>query len=99
LGREAGLPDGVLNLIIGGPETGAAISQHPGINKISFTGGPSTARKIMQSAANNLVPVVFELGGKGANLADSAFLLEQYCRTMWQIILRRLSGLTGQNWP
>lgn len=68
LAQEAGLPDGVLNLIIGGPETGAAISAHPGINKVSFTGGPATATKIMQSAANNLVPVLFELGGKGANL-------------------------------
>jgi aldehyde dehydrogenase (NAD+) len=68
LAREAGLPEGVLNLVIGGPETGAAISSHKGINKISFTGGPITATKIMQSAANNLVPVLFELGGKGANL-------------------------------
>ena len=77
LAREAGLPDGVLNLIIGGPETGAAMSAHPGINKISFTGGPQTATKIMQSAANNLVPVLFELGGKGANLVfDDANLAE-----------------------
>jgi aldehyde dehydrogenase (NAD+) len=77
LAREAGLPDGVLNLVIGGPDTGAAISAHPGINKISFTGGPSTATKIMQSAANNLVPVLFELGGKGANLVfDDANLAE-----------------------
>jgi aldehyde dehydrogenase (NAD+) len=77
LAREAGLPDGVLNLVIGGPETGAAISAHPGINKISFTGGPATATKIMQSAASNLVPVLFELGGKGANLVfDDANLAE-----------------------
>jgi aldehyde dehydrogenase (NAD+) len=77
LAKEAGLPDGVLNLVIGGPETGAAISAHPGINKISFTGGPATATKIMQSAANNLVPVLFELGGKGANLVfDDANLAE-----------------------
>jgi len=63
--------------VIGGPETGAAISAHPGINKISFTGGPSTATRIMQSAANNLVPVLFELGGKGANLVfDDANLAE-----------------------
>jgi aldehyde dehydrogenase (NAD+) len=67
----------VLNLVIGGPDTGAAISGHPGINKISFTGGPSTATRIMQSAANNLVPVLFELGGKGANLVfDDANLAE-----------------------
>lgn len=68
LAREAGLPDGVLNLVIGGPETGAALTQHPGVDKISFTGGPVTATRIMQSAAENLTPVVFELGGKGANL-------------------------------
>ena len=77
LASEAGLPDGVLNLVIGGPETGAAMSAHAGINKISFTGGPATATKIMQSAANNLVPVLFELGGKGANLVfDDANLAE-----------------------
>lgn len=68
LAREAGLPDGVLNLVIGGPETGAALTAHSGVDKISFTGGPVTATRIMQTAAIKLKPVIFELGGKGANL-------------------------------
>jgi len=77
LAREAGLPDGVLNLVIGGPETGAALTAHHDVDKISFTGGPATATRIMQTAASNLVPVVFELGGKGANLVfDDANLAE-----------------------
>ncbi len=77
LAREAGLPDGVINLVIGGPETGQALTEHKGVNKISFTGGPVTATRIMQTAATNLVPVVFELGGKGANLIfDDANLAE-----------------------
>ena len=67
----------MLNLVIGGPDTGAALTAHKGINKISFTGGPLTATRIMQSAATNLVPVLFELGGKGANLVfDDANLAE-----------------------
>jgi aldehyde dehydrogenase (NAD+) len=68
LARRAGLPDGVLNLVIGGEEAGAALTAHKGVRKISFTGGPLTAARIMTSAAQNLVPVLFELGGKGANL-------------------------------
>lgn len=77
LAREAGLPDGVLNLVIGGPETGAALTAHRDIDKISFTGGPVTATRIMQSAAVHLKPVLFELGGKGANLVfDDASLAE-----------------------
>jgi aldehyde dehydrogenase (NAD+) len=68
LAREAGVPDGVINLVIGGPETGAALTAHADIDKISFTGGPITATRIMQTAAVKLKPVIFELGGKGANL-------------------------------
>lgn len=68
LAREAGIPDGVINLVPGGRDAGEALVGHPGIDKISFTGGPPTAQAIMRSAADSLTPVVFELGGKGANL-------------------------------
>jgi aldehyde dehydrogenase (NAD+) len=68
LAQEAGVPPGVINLVIGNAECGAALVEHPGIDKISFTGGPDTARRIMASAATNLTPALFELGGKGANL-------------------------------
>ncbi|MCK9540824.1 MAG: aldehyde dehydrogenase family protein [Novosphingobium sp.] len=68
LAQQAGLPDGVLNLVLGDNEVSAHLTRHPGIAKISFTGGPPTATKIMTAAAQNLTPVLFELGGKGANL-------------------------------
>ncbi|KAA1394265.1 aldehyde dehydrogenase family protein [Aeromicrobium ginsengisoli] len=65
---EAGLPPGVLNLITAGPEASEALVSHPGINKITFTGSPQTARKIAAAAAQRLTPAVFELGGKSASL-------------------------------
>jgi len=68
LAREAGLPDGVVNVVTGRGDAGEALVSHPGVDKISFTGGPATARRIMATAARSLTPVVFELGGKSANL-------------------------------
>jgi acyl-CoA reductase-like NAD-dependent aldehyde dehydrogenase len=66
--REAGIPDGVVNLVLGGPDTGAALVRHPLVEKVSFTGGPATARKILAACAESLKPVVLELGGKSANV-------------------------------
>jgi aldehyde dehydrogenase (NAD+) len=65
---EAGLPAGLVNVVPAGPEGGEALVRHPGIRKIHFTGGDATARKVLQSAAVNLTPVVTELGGKSANI-------------------------------
>lgn len=65
---EAGLPPGVVNIVPGGPEAGDTLVRHPGIAKISFTGGGATARKILAAAAEQLTPVVLELGGKSANI-------------------------------
>jgi aldehyde dehydrogenase (NAD+) len=65
--QEAGLPDGVVNVVTGLGETaGAALAQHPGINRMSFTGSPEVGRLIAESCGRNLVPVKLELGGKGA---------------------------------
>jgi acyl-CoA reductase-like NAD-dependent aldehyde dehydrogenase len=65
LSAEAGLPPGVLNVVQGiGEEAGAALVAHAGVDRISFTGSPDTARSIMESAARTLTPVSFELGGK-----------------------------------
>ena len=63
---EAGLPDGVFNVLNGvGPEVGVALTEHPGIEKISFTGGVATGKKVMASAAGStLKEVTMELGGK-----------------------------------
>lgn len=65
---EAGLPPGVLNIVPGGPEAGNALVSHPGIAKISFTGGGPTARRVMAAAAQQLTPVMLELGGKSASI-------------------------------
>ena len=67
LAREAGIPDGVINVIAGtGQVTGAALSAHPGIRRMSFTGSPEVGRLVGEACGRNLVPVKLELGGKGA---------------------------------
>ena len=66
--RDAGIPAGVVNLLIGGPDTGDALVRHPVVQKVSFTGGPATAKKILAACAESLKPAVLELGGKSANL-------------------------------
>ncbi len=65
---ELGFPKGVVNVVVGGAETGGALTSDPRVGLISFTGGIPTAKRIAQSAAQNLVPCVFELGGKGAHI-------------------------------
>ena len=65
IAAEAGLPPGVLNVVQGlGTEAGAPLVAHPGVRRISFTGSVPTARRIGESAARNVTPVSFELGGK-----------------------------------
>jgi aldehyde dehydrogenase (NAD+) len=69
LARRAGLPDGALNVVSGtGAEAGAALTAHSGVNHISFTGSVGTGRLIQQAAAQNIVPVTLELGGKSPQL-------------------------------
>lgn len=66
---EAGVPDGVLNVITGlGEEAGEALVLHPGVAKISFTGGTETGKLIMRAAAGTLKRVSLELGGKSPNI-------------------------------
>ncbi|WP_327097710.1 aldehyde dehydrogenase family protein [Nocardia vinacea] len=63
--REAGLPDGVLNVITGyGETTGAALTAHPDVDKIAFTGSTEVGRLIVKAAAGNLKRLTLELGGK-----------------------------------
>ena len=61
---ECGLPPGVLNVVPGDGETGAALAGHPGIDQVTFTGSVPTGIKVAQAAAANVVPSVTELGGK-----------------------------------
>lgn len=65
---KAGVPAGVVNVLGGGPSTGELLTSHPDINKISFTGGVMAARLIAANAAQNIVPLTLELGGKSANI-------------------------------
>jgi aminomuconate-semialdehyde/2-hydroxymuconate-6-semialdehyde dehydrogenase len=77
LALEAGLPPGVLNVLHGyGPNSaGATLTEHPAVDRITFTGESATGRVIARAAAANLVPVSLELGGKGANIVfDDAAL-------------------------
>lgn len=62
---EAGVPDGVINIVNGfGDKAGAALAAHPGVDKIAFTGSTEVGRKIIHAAAGNLKKVTLELGGK-----------------------------------
>src|SRR5207253_9562751 len=63
--RDAGLPDGVFNVVQGlGEEAGAALTSHPDVARIAFTGSVDTGRLVARAAAENLTPVSLELGGK-----------------------------------
>jgi betaine-aldehyde dehydrogenase len=72
LGRialEAGLPPGVLNVLPGvGATLGAALVAHPGVKMVSFTGGTASGRRIAAAAAQKLMPVALELGGKSPHI-------------------------------
>lgn len=69
LAVKQGLPPGVLNVVPGlGREAGAALSAHPDIDHLSFTGSPETGTRVAQAAAEHHVPVTMELGGKSPQL-------------------------------
>ncbi|MEC7803494.1 MAG: aldehyde dehydrogenase family protein [Pseudomonadota bacterium] len=62
------LPPGVLNVVVGAGDVGAAIASHPDINKIAFTGSSSTGRSVMRAASGNLKRLTLELGGNDAGI-------------------------------
>lgn len=69
LARQVGFPDGAMNVVSGlGAEAGAALTSHPGINHISFTGSVGVGTLVQQAAAVNHVPVTLELGGKSPQI-------------------------------
>jgi phenylacetaldehyde dehydrogenase len=72
---EAGLPDGVLNVLTGDGEVGAALVAHPGVAKVSFTGSTEVGRLVMAAAAPAVKRLTLELGGKSPNIvfADADF--------------------------
>jgi aldehyde dehydrogenase (NAD+) len=66
--QEAELPEGVVNIVTGAGETGAALVNHPDVNKIAFTGSTEVGKKIAQLVAGTKKKLTLELGGKAANI-------------------------------
>ena len=65
---DAGLPDGVVNIVTGAGETGAAVVNHPDVDKVAFTGSTGVGKLIQKSVAGTDKKVTLELGGKAANI-------------------------------
>jgi betaine-aldehyde dehydrogenase len=79
--EEAGTPPGVVNILLGdGRSVGAPLTEHPGVDMVSFTGGLHTGQAIMRAAAGTVKRVALELGGKNPNIvfADSATTDERF---------------------
>ena len=68
LAMRAGLPPGVLNIVTGDGEAGAALAAHPDVDKVAFTGSTEVGKEIVKAAAGNLKKVTLELGGKSPNV-------------------------------
>jgi aldehyde dehydrogenase (NAD+) len=88
---QAGIPPGVVNVVTGGPEVGDALIRHEGVDKISFTGGTVTARKLQEVCALTLKPLVMELGGKSANIVFADAEIEEAIA-----LAARFTGAAGQ---
>ncbi|MBM9464092.1 aldehyde dehydrogenase [Aeromicrobium sp. YIM 150415] len=92
LALEVGFPPGVVNVVPGDGELGAALVSHPGVDKIHFVGSGATATKIIQAAAVNLTPVATELGGKSPNVIFADADLDQAV----EVALRSCMTVSGQ---
>jgi (Z)-2-((N-methylformamido)methylene)-5-hydroxybutyrolactone dehydrogenase len=90
--EQAGFPPGVFNVVTGAGEAAAALTRHPGVGKIAFTGGGQTARKVAHAAADNLVPLSLELGGKSPNIVFADADLENALRG----VTAGIFGASGQ---
>jgi acyl-CoA reductase-like NAD-dependent aldehyde dehydrogenase len=87
---EAGFPAGVVNVVAGGADVGAAMVAHPGIDKIQFVGSGATAKKVLASASATLKPCGLELGGKSAVIVFADADLQDAAK-------RGLSGAVSAN--
>ncbi|NEY89772.1 aldehyde dehydrogenase family protein [Tabrizicola oligotrophica] len=87
ISREAGLPKGVLNIVTGDGDTGAAVVAHPGVDKIAFTGSTSVGRKIRTATAGSGKALTLELGGKSPYIvfddADIDSAIEGLVDAIW----------------
>jgi acyl-CoA reductase-like NAD-dependent aldehyde dehydrogenase len=86
LALEAGIPDGVLNVITGDGETGAALVDHPDVDKIAFTGSTVVGREIGAKTGRDLKRVTLELGGKSANIILPDADLDAAVKGSWTAI-------------
>lgn len=75
--KESGIPDGVVNIITGAGQTGAAIVEHPEVNKIAFTGSTAVGKYIQNAIAGTSKKLTLELGGKGANIIFEDAAIDQ----------------------
>ena len=85
---DVGLPPGVVNIVTGrGPVTGAALAEHPDVDKVAFTGSVATARSLLQAGARtNLKRISLELGGKSPNIVFADADLDAACEAAWKAI-------------
>ncbi|MGI8520289.1 MAG: aldehyde dehydrogenase family protein [Actinomycetota bacterium] len=74
---QASLPAGVVNIVTGGPDTGAALVAHPGIDKVAFTGSTEVGKGIQRALAGTGTRLTLELGGKAANIVFEDAPLDQ----------------------
>jgi aldehyde dehydrogenase (NAD+) len=85
---EAGLPPGVINIVPGGREIGAYLVEHPGVDKVAFTGSTTAGRAIGEMCGRLLRPVTLELGGKSAAIVlDDADLTQMARGLSWASLL------------
>ncbi|KOX23910.1 betaine-aldehyde dehydrogenase [Nocardiopsis sp. NRRL B-16309] len=75
--QEADLPPGVVNILTGAGETGRALVEHPGTDKVAFTGSTEVGRRIARSVAGTGKRLTLELGGKGANIVYDDAAIDQ----------------------
>ena len=91
--QSAGFPDGVVNIITGyGPEAGLALAEHPGVDKVSFTGSTAVGRKLLGAAMGNLKRITLELGGKSPAIVFADADFEVACKG----VLRNIFANAGQ---
>ncbi len=91
--NDCDLPEGVFNLVHGGPETGRALVEHPGVDKITFTGSRAVGEWIMGAAGKTMKRVTLELGGKSAALVfPDTRSVETAAKTVMGLCSTFLSG-------
>jgi acyl-CoA reductase-like NAD-dependent aldehyde dehydrogenase len=92
--HQAGFPNGVVNVITGfGPSCGSALTRHPGVAHIAFTGGPSTAAQVVRNSAESLASTSLELGGKSPFIVFADADLESACNAQ----VAGIFAATGQS--